>query len=123
MRQCVKEINKYYSVLKDMKKGTLFSQVVLSEYLTKKQIAAMNNYKFVASTSAFCQDYMISCRSAGTACTSIHAIFKHGTTAGGVIFIVFVALVVEDHTNNFKFWVYSGKYLLSKPNFNPLTIT
>lgn len=67
----LKEINKYDSVLKDMKKGSLFSKVALSEYLSKNQLAAMSSYKFTASANAGfgCQNYMISCYGAGSACT------------------------------------------------------
>lgn len=67
------EINKYDDVLKDMRKGSLFSEVELSKYLTNKQILDMSNFKYVESeefASAGCHDSMVSCRSAGTACTS-----------------------------------------------------
>lgn len=73
VKSYLKEINKYDAVLKDMAKGSLFSEVELSKYLTEKQIADMSYFKFVEaknSTAPNCQNTMVSCRSAGTACTS-----------------------------------------------------
>lgn len=72
VKSYLQAINKYDDVVKDMTKGSLFSQVELSTYLSKKQIVEMSSFKFnSANSSSFgCQNVMLSCVAAGTACTS-----------------------------------------------------
>jgi len=73
VKSYLKDINKYDDVLKDMVKGNLFSEVELSKYLTEKQIKDMSSFKFIEtenSTTTMCHNTMVSCRPAGTACTS-----------------------------------------------------
>ncbi len=73
VKSYLEHINKYDDVVNDMAKGSLFSEVDLSKYLTEKQMVNMAYFDYVETdnnSAAFNCNIMVSCRSAGTACTA-----------------------------------------------------
>jgi len=67
VKQYLKHINKLDNVIEDMKAGSLFSEVNLTNYLTEKEISNMDSFEVNAevsnSSSMSCHDTMEYCYS------------------------------------------------------------